>query len=439
MVLSKILLRTSFVLKTTGLKLATRAISNGITRLPNPDDESIQYPTVMQVKEGLRLRMGVEEGYQLLVKNRAHLLEKLPKSQAELPVRNLRDSFDSAIIPLSTNVNLQNSYTNFLGNVRYGRLMEDLDMFAVHIVFKHMCCGLECNEVVPFIVATILVDEIVMSDYIPKCTQDVRISGHVSWAGSTSVEVIVWLEQFENGKWHEITRAIFLMASRNATMTAGAFVNKIEPYDEQEKKILLEGENRKKKRTKEGQSSLLKQLPTVEEQHLLHNLFLSTLDPGDITMDKRILPPRKVWMSKTKKANVIFSHPEFRNLHNKVFGGFLMRVAAELAFVTVYIHSKQVCPKMVCCGGISFHSPVDVGSLLSMTSQIVYTEKNYAQVTVYATVLDPFTTKQTTTNVFNFTYKTGDTIDEVVPESYCDAMRFLDGRRHFQDSLGLLY
>lgn len=42
----------------------------------------------------------------------------------------MQDSFTSAIIPLSCDKALQDKYVTFLGHVRLGRLMEDMDLFA---------------------------------------------------------------------------------------------------------------------------------------------------------------------------------------------------------------------------------------------------------------------------------------------------------------------
>lgn len=74
--------------------------------------------------------MGVEPGFKPLLQSREHLSKFTPKSQAELPTRSMQDSFTSAIIPLSTDTTLQDKYVTFLGHVRLGRLMEDMDLFA---------------------------------------------------------------------------------------------------------------------------------------------------------------------------------------------------------------------------------------------------------------------------------------------------------------------
>lgn len=74
--------------------------------------------------------MGIPRGYQTVPQSREHLLKYLPTSQDELPPRRMRDSFDSAIIPLSKDLQLQEKYITYLGHIRLGRLMEDMDIFA---------------------------------------------------------------------------------------------------------------------------------------------------------------------------------------------------------------------------------------------------------------------------------------------------------------------
>lgn len=67
--------------------------------------------------------------------------------------------------------------------------------------------------------------------------------GHVSWVGRSSVEVVVWLEQKIVGKWRKLTRALFLMACRNATNTSASIVNPLIPANEEEKRIYAGGES----------------------------------------------------------------------------------------------------------------------------------------------------------------------------------------------------
>lgn len=82
--------------------------------------------------------------------------------------------------------------------------------------------------------------------------------------------------------------------------------------------------------------SLFNQEPNSFEQKLIHNLFIKTIDMGNQTFNKRILPNGAIWMEDCLLSNTIFSHPEDRNAHNTVFGGFLMRHALELSWALAY-------------------------------------------------------------------------------------------------------
>lgn len=48
----------------------------------------------------------------------------------EHPNLSLQDSWDAAIIPLGSENRLREKYVTFMGGVRVGRLLEDLDVFA---------------------------------------------------------------------------------------------------------------------------------------------------------------------------------------------------------------------------------------------------------------------------------------------------------------------
>ena len=55
-----------------------------------------------------------------------------------------------------------------------------------------------------------------------------------------------------------------------------------------------------------------------------------TLDESTLSFSSRKLPANSVWMEHLKLKNVLVCNPESRNIHNKIFGGWLMRQAFEL-------------------------------------------------------------------------------------------------------------
>lgn len=248
------------------------------------------------------------------------------------------------------------------------------------------------------------------------------------------MEVVVWLEQMRHNEWHKLTRALFLMAARDPTNSRAAPVNAIEPANEEERKILIGGEARKKRRYMLQTHSLLKMIPTDEEQKIVHDLFIRTIASNEISLLKRTLPLGCAWMENSTLSNIIFSHPEHRNLHNKVFGGFLMRQAVELSWALAYLFSKYR-PELKHISDINFHKPIEVNSLIRMHAHVVYTQMQFVQITVFAESFEARTGVHNTTNIFHFTYELTELAPEVIPCTYQEAMMYLDGRRHFLDAL----
>jgi acyl-coenzyme A thioesterase 9 len=270
---------------------------NFATNLKIDNNNEATAGTMQDVKAKIIKAIGIESGWNPVLNTREHLVKHAPQSQAELPPRSMQDSYTSAIIPLSSDKVLKDKYIGFLGNVRLGRLMEDMDMFAVWVVHNHIKMPkLEAGIPLPYTFVTILVDKVDFTDLVPIHEEDIRLSGHVSWVGKTSVEVVVWLEQKQHGVWQKLTRALFLMAARDPTNTTAAPVNPLVPATEEEKAILAGGESRKRRRTQMNKQDLMKYEPNDYEQRLIHNIFTKSIDTNGKSFNKRILPPGMVWM-----------------------------------------------------------------------------------------------------------------------------------------------
>lgn len=386
--------------------------------------------TMNDVKSEMVKKLGIQEHWSVLPKNREHLTPYEPKSIDELPSRSMQDSFTSAVIPLGSDLTIRDKYITFLGSVRLGRLMEDMDMFAVWVLHQHVKIpNLDPAIPLPYTFVTLLVDQISFTDVVPKNDSDIRLSGHVSWVGRSSVEVVVWLEQKMQGKWRKLTRALFLMACRNATNTSAAVVNPLIPSNDEEKRIHMGGENRKRRRMQHQKESIFNQEPNAFEQKLIHNIFMKTMDTNNKSFNVRNIPSGAIWMEDAQISNIIYSHPEDRNAHNSVFGGYLMRQALELSWACCYMFTKSRYFRLININDITFSSPVPLSSLLKMHAQVVYTDMNYIEIVVVNEVFDAMSGDHTTSNVFHYTYSCEGRVPQVIPRTYNEAMWFLDGRR----------
>ena len=70
------------------------------------------------------------------------------------------------------------------------------------------------------------------------------------------------------------------------------------------------------------------------------------------------------WYVKAKKIKI-----QFASRFNKIFGGFLMRQAFELAWANTYVYTRTR-PMIQHMDDISFKKPVSVGALLYFNAQV---------------------------------------------------------------------
>ena len=106
-----------------------------------------------------------------------------------------------------------------------------------------------------------------------------------------------------------------------------------------------------------SQDSLFKVPPNLEEQDIIHDFFLNTIDHKAMSFKARVKPGNSVWMEDAKLKNLIVCQPQNRNRSelfechrkiahqifsrfNKIFGGFIMRQAFELAWANSYVFGR---------------------------------------------------------------------------------------------------
>lgn len=370
-------------------------------------------------------------------RQREELMAILPDSQEELPPRRMLDSFDSAVIPLGSDPVLRDRYLNPQGGVRIGRLLEDMDVFSVHLVFKHVLNPKQGpGQPSPFSIVTALVDQIdFTASFRADC--DIRMSGHLTWVGRSSAESSLQLDQLVDGQWHKLSEATFVLVARDPLNRGGAFINPLEVVGEEEQKLFQLGESNKIRRYQISQDSLFKVPPQPEELSIIHDFFLNTIDHKAMSFKARVKPDNSVWFEDAKLKNMIVCQPQNRNRFNKIFGGFIMRQAFELGWANAHVFGKCR-PWCVHMDDIWFRKPVEIGAMLYFNSQICYVQDNHIQTRVSAEVVNPETGEMSVTNVFHFTFMTKDkTPPLIVPKTYSEAMMYLTGRRHFKASTNL--
>jgi acyl-coenzyme A thioesterase 9 len=141
-------------------------------------------------------------------------------------------------------------------------------------------------------------------------------------------------------------------------------------------------------------------------------------------------------MENTVISSTHFCHPQERNIHNFIFGGYLMREAYEIAFscASMFIQDR---PVFVSMDEISFKKPVKIGSILQFTAKVVYSSSTSFQVKVIADVIDVKSGNRETTNTFYLTFQHKDLSKRLLPKTYSDAMEFIEGLRRKNRGIAL--
>ncbi|KAH8359359.1 hypothetical protein KR093_006130 [Drosophila rubida] len=392
----------------------------------------------MSVGDKIRQRTGIERGYHVVPKSREHLLEYTPQKE-DLPERSMQDSYTYAILPLGTDEMVRERYVNHLGSMRTGRLMEELDMFAVWLCHRHIeIPDLPKDVSLPYTFVTLLVDRIDFSNIENiKVNKDIELSGFISWTGNTSIEATIYTRQLLNDDTYlNVTKAVFLMVARNAVNSGSAPVNPLKPANAVEEKCWEESVQRQKKRRVAEAKGVLVSPPQQHEQAIMFNMLQRTTPKDSFDLNKRVLPPKCNWMEDSQRSTMMNPFPENRNAHNTIFGGFIMRQAIEISFITASIY-VQGRPILQCLSDISFYQPVKVTAFLQMTAYVVYTAQSYIQVMTVAKNWQAASGENTTTNVFYVTYKADKIVDEVVPRTYREMLWYIHGRRKLLAALHL--
>jgi acyl-coenzyme A thioesterase 9 len=356
-------------------------------------------------------------------------------NQSACPVRCMKDSYQEVIIPLGSDLQEREKYINFMGGIRFGRILENLDVFAWWVCHMHNQNPANGDKIFMSRLSTVTagVDRIELhhDNASISAEKDVKMSGHVTWVGRSSMEVTMNVEQEDaDGKMQEKLTARFVMAARNPMTQKGAVVNPLKPCGELEERLFKQGAENKKTRLEEASHSLLLTVPDEHERHTIHDLFKRTVDTKSGTFRVKNAPDNSIWMADTKLKNLILCHPEQKNAYHKMFGGFLMRQAFELAWANAAMYCKGR-PMIKIVSDIQFRKPVEIGSLLFLSSRVVYTSGSVIQNNVHASVIDPTTGIRDSTNNFYFVFETGrQDLPQVIPHSYAEAMLYLDGMRH---------
>ncbi|CAK9309893.1 unnamed protein product [Citrullus colocynthis] len=384
---------------------------------------------------------------------RSRIFERLldpPKDappQSELLTKTPSQSRTIVIYNFSSDFILREQYRDPWNEVRIGKLLEDLDALAGTISVRH--CSDDDSTTRPLLLVTASVDRIVLKKPI-SVDADLKIVGSVIWVGRSSIEVqldmIQSTEDCSNNKSDSVAlTANFIFVARDSQTGKAALVNRLSPETEEEKLLFEGAEARSKLRKRKNRGDMWG----------LDNGYIKRIDAllaeGRIFCDMPALADRdSILLRDTRLENSLICQPQQRNIHGRIFGGFLMQRAFELAFSTAYVFAGMV-PYFFEVDHVDFLKPVDVGDFLRFTSCVLYTEVDnpdqpLINVEVVAHVTRPEIRSSEVSNTFYFTFTVrpeakakgnGFRLRNVVPATEEEARRIIERMDAEKDAKGL--
>lgn len=341
-----------------------------------------------------------------------------------------RNSFLQIHLPLGENEDLKNRYIRFKpGLVRVGRLLEALDFTAGFVAYFHIHdepLSHACTMM------TVCCDHLKFFRPI-RGDRNIIINAYPTYVGSSTIEVRTDLLQCTDNSTVETLAAssLFLLAARTCQNFNKAYTLPRLSFDGEndiEKCVLRSelGRMNQEARKSQGSNNLYKRPPTQEESLRLHSIFMNIKDRLKHKKDY-------FYMRDTRKFKSTLMHTQERNLHGKIFGGYLMRESIELAWLVAYKYAKFDHPEFEAIDDFIFHEPVEIGTIVELDATVTYTEGQFMNITVEAIkvmrVGEKWERKKCTELHMTFRCPETAIIKPVYPATYGEAIKFLYSRR----------
>ena len=282
--------------------------------------------------------------------------------------------------PFSTDAELREQY--MLGDglsLRAGRFLEELDAFSADCALRHARVGDH-----PISVVTAAHDGLSIFEGL-SAVHDFRLRGVVTSVGSSSMEVQTDVLQVEpDGKGEVIIGSCYtVMAARHTATFKAATVPQLIGGSSTSAAVEVEALRRKQRRRALAESALVIKPPTPKEVPLLHALwqqsharvYASSRAGTPITAPRVPITapqvPARVPMGASEMRTLDIMQPANRNMNGYIFGGFLMRRALEVAWLSAHKH----CGRAARFGGLDdvvFSKPVLIALIASDCSRSRY-------------------------------------------------------------------
>jgi acyl-coenzyme A thioesterase 9 len=303
------------------------------------------------------------------------------------------------------------------GNLRFDLLLEVLDKLAEDTALDYARRSVPDGRVV-----TAAIDNILLREPA-DVTRDLDLCARVNYVGRSSVEVGIRIEHPGTQPIH-LASCYFTMVARTGDGEASrsAALQPLECVDDLERRRYQKAIARRE--TYRAVQAVATEPPSREEYALLSALHAAQEQPG---FSGRLV-------SGLVKSNWERMYPEQENVPQKIFGGYLVRRAYELASINV----EEIAPDrpvIIRVNRINFLQPVRLGDQLHFVSRVAYTGRTSicVEVNIERVSRDRVTRALSNTCVFTFVNVDKDMIPRpvppVYPTTYAEDARYLEAHR----------
>lgn len=332
------------------------------------------------------------------------------------------DTSKSRVLPFGSDPKLRRRFMitdeEIPGNMRWGRLLEELDKLAEDIALEYVHRIDEQAKVV-----TAAIDDIMLRTPV-DIEKDLKLKARINYVGRTSMEVGIRVDQ----EGESLASCYFTMVARTEENGEAKSlpIDPLEYVDEIEKKRYKAAIARRQDYRE--QMDALQKPPSKEEYEMLRELHQAQESPdfngllvGDLV-----------------RGNWERMFPEQENVPEKIFGGYVIRRAFELAMM----HAEEITPNrpvFVRVNRINFHQPVRIGDKLDFTSRVTHTGNTSLSIEISIERISRDQVVRALSNVCIFTFVNVDEemnpkpMPEVHPTTYAEDERYLKAHRRRKD------
>ena len=309
------------------------------------------------------------------------------------------DSLVSVPLPVASDAALRQHYEGFDGELRFGKVLEDLDAVAASIAHRH--ADDNNPETRPLTIVTAAVDAI---DVVPgqlNLSHDYVYSGNVTYVGRSSLETTVAMRDAATNE--AFLEAKFVMVAKDDSTGKPTPINQLLIETDADREDFVRGEEAMAAR--KAASKAAKAAREAKDAcgaasgvHAQFAAYRQSDAYAAATMTMGVI-------GQTRMQSVALCQPQQKNTRNKIFGGYLMERAFELALALCHLAPAPFTRcSLSAVDEISFHQPVAIGDILTFDADIVHADGNGFEVDVVARKQCSSTGERSTTNSFAFTF-----------------------------------